>query len=66
MKPITTIKEGIEMKTYKIIRFKFKGSKKVIKKGLSLSEAQSHCQREDTHKIKKNGDVIWFDGYAVE
>ena len=54
------------MKTYKIIRFKFKGSNKIIKRGLSLSEAQSHCQREDTYKIKKNGDVIWFDGYAVE
>jgi len=54
------------MKTYKIIRFKFKGSNKIIKRGLSLSEAQTHCKSEDTHKIKKNGDVIWFDGYAVE
>ena len=48
------------MKTYKIIRFRFNGSNRVIKKGLTLEEAQAHCQREDTH-----GDG-WFDGYEAE
>lgn len=32
----------------------------VIKRGLSLSEAQAHCRREDTH-----GDG-WFDGYDLD
>lgn len=43
--------------TYKIIRFKFNEDNEVIKRGLTLEEAQEHCQREDTH-----GDG-WFDGY---
>jgi len=45
---------------YKIIRFKFEGKNRVIKRGLTLEQAQSHCQREDTH-----GDD-WFDGYTAE
>lgn len=48
------------MTTYKIIRFRFKGSNKTIKTGLTLEEAQAHCQREDTH-----GEG-WFDGYDEE
>jgi hypothetical protein len=49
-----------EDKTYSIIRFKFKGENEVIKTGVSLEEAQEHCNREDTH-----GDG-WFDGYKEE
>jgi len=45
---------------YKIIRFKFNGSNRVIKRGLTLEEAQWWCKREDTH-----GEG-WFDGYAEE
>jgi hypothetical protein len=45
---------------YKIIRFRFNGENKVIKIGLTLEEAQEHCQREDT-----KGDG-WFDGYTKE
>jgi len=48
------------MKKYKIIRFIFEGGNKVIKIGLTLKEAQKHCQREDTQG--KN----WFDGYTAE
>jgi hypothetical protein len=48
------------MSTYKIIRFRFAGSNKTIKTGLTLEEAQAHCQREDTH-----GEG-WFDGYESE
>lgn len=52
------------MSTYKIVRFVFDEADpdhgKVIKRGLSLEEAQEHCQREDTH-----GDG-WFDGYTEE
>lgn len=48
------------MTTYKIIRFKFNGKNRTIKKGLTLEEAQAHCSREDTH------DEGWFDGYDEE
>ena len=48
------------MKTYKIIRFRFEGKSRTIKKGLTLEEAQEHCQRDDT-----KGDG-WFDGYAEQ
>ena len=52
------------MTTYKIIRF-FKGNRasKVLKTGLTLEEAQKHCQREDTHKLNIDDGVEWFDGY---
>jgi len=46
--------------TYKIIRFRFNGTNRVIKRGLSLEEAQAHCSRDDTR-----GDG-WFDGYNEE
>jgi len=64
------------MQTYKIIRFRFEdknaemraklrggrpdGRVLPVKTGLTLEEAQAHCQREDTH-----GDG-WFDGYEAE
>jgi hypothetical protein len=56
------------MQTYKIIRFYKDINKKgrIKMKGLSLSEAQAYCKREDTHKKDINGDVIWFDGYDQE
>lgn len=46
--------------TYSIVRHRFEGENEVIRKGVTLEEAQEHCQREDTH-----GDG-WFDGYAEE
>jgi hypothetical protein len=46
---------------YKIIRFhqdeEHPDHRKVIKRGLSLAEAQAHCQHPSTR-----GDD-WFDGY---
>lgn len=53
------------MKTYKILRFR-PDCVKVIRRGLTLEEAQAHCSREDTHKTTKNGHVLWFDGYTEE
>lgn len=52
---------------YKIIRF-YKDQDKtsrIIKKNLTLAEAQAHCKREDTHQIE---DKItdWFDGYTEQ
>lgn len=37
---------------------------KVVKRGLTLEEAQEHCRREDTHGTLKNG-TRWFDGYEA-
>lgn len=48
------------MNTYMIIRFKEYCDRRVIKRGLTLEEAQAHCQRDDTC-----GDG-WFDGYESE
>lgn len=48
--------------TYKIVKFTFKGPPKAVrgKRGLSLAEAQAHCQRPDTR-----GEG-WFHGYIKE
>jgi len=48
--------------TYKIIRFFFrKGAPSVVmKRGLTLEEAQAHC-----NDPKTSGDG-WFDGYEKE
>ena len=48
--------------TYKIIRFYAQRGKKqyIIHTGLTLEEAEAHCDREDTH-----GDG-WFDGREKE
>jgi hypothetical protein len=50
------------MKTYKIIRFFRNGtvSSQVVETGLSLEEAQEHCNNSETSKAD------WFDGYEEE
>jgi hypothetical protein len=55
------------MTTYKIIRFRRKGGNVTIRRGLSLSDAQAWCSRDDTKRvIKRTGETIWFDGYTAE
>ena len=46
--------------SYKILRFRFEGKTRVIKRGLTLQEAQEHCRDPKT-----SGDG-WFDGYREE
>jgi hypothetical protein len=59
-------------RTYKIIRFHRDkpdgtiGPRPVIRRGLTLKQAQEHCSREDTHKVNQDGTVVWFDGYTEE
>lgn len=48
------------MATYKIIRFSRTKKQRVIKRGLTLKQAQKHCQRKDTR------GKTWFDGYTKE
>lgn len=52
--------EGTKVTTYKIVRHRFNGNSRTTKRGLTLEEAQAHCQREDTH------GPGWFDGYDEE
>jgi hypothetical protein len=59
-KPPTNHQPTNNMNTYKIIRFRFNGSNRTIKKGLTLEQAQAHCQDEKT-----SGEG-WFDGYESE
>ena len=50
---------------YKIVRLYAKENhprqREVIKTGLTLEQAQEHCNREDTQKAG-----VWFDGYIRE
>ena len=48
------------MTTYKIVRHREHRRPQVIDSGLTLEEAQAHCQRDDTH------GPGWFDGYEEE
>jgi len=57
------------MSTYKIVRF-YRDSEhpdhhKVIDTGLSLDQAQDHCNDSDTSEHDSEG-VLWFDGYYQE
>ena len=65
------------MQTYKIIRFHKEDSSlnKVIKKNLSLDEAQEHCRSDETSSHTcaelKNMEYTrqfgaWFDGFMAE
>ena len=50
---------------YKIVRFCFDNNHpdhhKIVRSGLTLEEAQDHCQRDDTRE-----QGVWFDGYEEE
>ena len=60
------------MKNYKVIRMYFNGGSRVIKKRLTLEEAQAHCRDEETSsstctnsagKARTKRLGAWFDGY---
>lgn len=61
------------MTKYKIIRYYEKSSKRTIKTGLTLEQAQKHCSDPETsastctlsrnkQRTKRYG--FWFDGYT--
>ncbi len=50
-----------EPRIYRIIRFRFNAPPRTTRSNVTLTEAQSHCSREDTHGVRAG--VRWFDGY---
>lgn len=61
--------------TYKIIRFRMNHDNKVIKRGLTLDEAQKHCRSTETSsstcitiQARAYTEIWgpWFDGYDEE
>ena len=48
------------MTTYRIVRYRQDGENEVLVRGLTLEQAQAHCNREDT-----SGEG-WFDGYTED
>ena len=58
-----------ETATYRIRRFCFNSGHpdhhRVMATGLTLEEAQAHCQDEDTHGVDDERGQ-WFDGYDEE
>lgn len=65
-----------EHATYRIVRFYFRGiPSRTIKRGLTLEQAQAHCQDPETSSSTCKGATgrrrtrqvgAWFDGYTEE
>ena len=55
--------EDEEEQTYEIVRFRFQQPSEVLRSGVTLEEAQEHCQRDDT---RGETPEPWFDGYRAE
>lgn len=60
---------------YKIVRLYFRGGKRIIAKGLTLEQAQEHCENPETSSstcqktVNKNRTKrlgLWFDSYDDE
>ena len=49
---------------YRIIRFRYSGKARTIRKNCTLTEAQEHCSRKDTSS-HSTGPGSWFDGYDL-
>lgn len=50
-----------EPRIYKIVRFREQGTSRVIRKNVTLTEAQNHCSKPETRGVRAG--VRWFDGY---
>lgn len=62
-----------EERCYYIIRFYYRGGNRIIKRGLTLTEAQAHCHDPETSSSTCTGSKAkrrtknmgpWFDGYT--
>ena len=57
------------MTTYKIVRMYFNNSPRVMQRGLTLDEAQAHCNDPETSGSTCSDESLrgqWFDGYEKE
>ena len=56
------------MTTYKIMRYKFEHSPEVVRTGLTLAQAQAHCEDPETSSKTATDPEPgqWFDGYSEE
>jgi len=54
-------------KRYRIVRF-YRDERPADRRegGLTLAQAQAHCQQESTHELDDEGVTLWFDGYEEE
>lgn len=61
--------------TYRIIRFYHRGSKHTLKTGLTLEQAQAHCNDPETSSSTATSRTArsrtdrrgpWFDGYDTD
>jgi hypothetical protein len=50
-----------EPRIYKIVRFRESGNSRVIRKNVTLTEAQRHCGDPKTRGVRAG--VRWFDGF---
>jgi hypothetical protein len=59
--------EGVVMK-YKVVKYSFKGRRRVIRRHLSLADAQAICSRPDSSSksIPNYKGNPWFHGYEEE
>lgn len=59
--------EREDKQTYKIKRQYFKsGRKRILFTGKSLAWVQAWCSREDSKKVKRNGEIVWMDCFYRE
>lgn len=61
--------------SYKIVRYYERGEQEVVVRGLTLEQAQAHCQDPQTSSKTATGEAArqrtetrgsWFDGYREE
>lgn len=52
------------MERYNIIRFYENGKQRIMLTGLTLEEAQKHCNDPKTQGKTRSG-VRWFDGFTA-
>jgi hypothetical protein len=75
-RPVTNARWESETEmTYKIVRFFQKHDREIITRGLTLEQAQAHCEDTETSSRTATSEAAvertrikgaWFDGYEEE
>jgi hypothetical protein len=50
-----------EPRIYRIIRYTERGTRRNIRKNVTLTEARNHCSKPETRGVRAG--VRWFDGF---